>query len=136
MAILALRFDQETFSDRTKGTHGDCTRAVVRTLAQAAMPELPHPIGANGDWNEAFFDRLNDEGWVYRFQPYRRTRKNWNVYPRFIGVSGPTVRSDANEQPYHLVVYDTQTHTVIHDPHPSRAGLLSLSGMCWLEPTS
>lgn len=126
-------YDQETFSDLAASTHGDCTRACIRTLAQMEMPELPHPIAEDGGWNQAFFDVLEDcYGLLHVTNPYRPD-KDWSFLPRVIMAAGPTIRTrSADGQPTHLVVWDRVAGRMVHDPHPSRAGLISVTAFDWL----
>jgi len=127
-------YDQTTYSDRAAGTFGDCTRACLRTLAQDPMPDLPHPIGPDAKWNLDFFEVLEEQyGWLHKTNPYR-PNKDWSFLPRVIAAAGPTVRTHHEDgQPLHLVIWDRVAGRMIHDPHPSRAGLISITGFDWLE---
>jgi len=57
-----LKFDQTILSDHEKGLYGDCTRAVVYTLAQKNL-DLPHPINSKdpSQWNMDFFETLEEK---------------------------------------------------------------------------
>lgn len=134
-AVTIRLYDQETFSDRSLGTHGDCTRACIRTICQADMPDLPHPVALGGGWNDEFFDVLEDVyGLLYRTNN-ERPGKDWSFLPRVAMAIGPTVRTAPGATGVkHLVVYDRLASRVIHDPHPSRAGLTAITGFAWLVP--
>lgn len=128
---MILLFDQETLTDRDAGTFGDCTRACVRTLAQDAMPDLPHPIAEDGDWNMAFYEALEGRyGLALHYQPIRGG-KDYSFLPRVVGAGGPTVRTEATGGT-HMVIYDRIALRMLHDPHPSRAGLTAIEGFYWL----
>lgn len=132
-----LRFwDQETLSDPTLGTHGDCVRACFRTYMQADMSSLPHPIDPEtGGWNVEFFEVLEETyGLVHRVK-HVRTGIDYGFMPRIVMAGGTTVRTPENGA-RHLVVYDRVSGTVIHDPHPSRAGLTIIETLEWLEAVS
>ncbi len=124
-------FDQETFSDPKAGTSGDCTRACFRTYAQAEMPLLPHPIGGDGKWNPEFHEVLEEEyGLYHRTQPIF-PGKDYGFLPRVVMAAGLTDRSAANGTT-HLVIYDRIAARVVHDPHPSRSGLIEIRAFDWL----
>lgn len=125
--------DQITQSDPGGGVHGDCARACIQTLAQRHMPRLPHPISTEGGWNSVFFEVLgNVYGLEYRYNPYR-PEKDWSFLPRVIIAGGPTVRSTGPDRlPRHAVVWDRVAMRCVHDPHPSRAGLLQVTAYYWL----
>lgn len=98
-------YDQEMLHDPSIGHHGDCFRAAIRTLAQRDLELLPHPIDlSNGNWNVEFFDVL------------RETHVALGL------ISG---RSPRNNGTNHIAVYDFMQNHIIHDPHPSRAGILT-----------
>lgn len=126
-------FDQETLSG--SGTHGDCTRACIRTLMQADMPDLPHPIDdETGGWSFAFFDVLEEvHGMVYCHQPVR-PGKDYSFLPRVLIAAGPTIRSGWDGLPKHAVIWDREADRMVHDPHPSRDGITCITGWNWLTP--
>lgn len=111
-----VKFDQTVLSDHEKGLHGDCTRAVVYTIAQKDL-NLPHPIDHENpsQWNMEFFEKLEEKGYVLDFFP-NNEKDHW---PRFVGRSGISPRGIR-----HLVVWDREKNEMFHDPHPSRDGLI------------
>lgn len=122
-------FDQTTFTDRAAGTFGDCTRACVYTLAQVDM-DLPHPVASETEWNQDFFDALEEAGYYLNYQPVY-PGKDYSFLPRICAVGGPTVRTDDTGST-HMVVYDMVKGEFFHDPHPSRDGLTRIDGFYWL----
>jgi len=117
-----LLFDQQTFSDPERRTYGDCVRACVYTLAQVDLC-LPHPIDPKtGEWNSFFWDDLHWKG--YQLSIYPRYRVEFG---RYTGKSGISVRGHR-----HLVIFDNEENKVLHDPHPSRSGLISMEGSSWV----
>ena len=132
-------YDQTTFSDAAAGTHGDCFRATVCTLLQIAPATLPHPILAGGGWNGAFHKALRELGWVARTMDYDeamarhpdlKTDRGWPI-PRVVLAAGLSERDVR-----HSVVWDRIAARMIHDPHPSRAGLLDIDAIDFLMPVS
>lgn len=118
-------YDQTIFSDHTKGTYGDCARACICTLLQSDLKDWPHSINSAGEWNDDFFDKLNEFGYNLKF-------RNWGTrniaFPDIVGLSGLTIRGIN-----HMVLYSIPLQTIIHDPHPSRAGLTTRSNIYFLE---
>lgn len=128
---MLTMYDQTTFSDKTLGTHGDCVRACYQTILQDSLAGFPHPISLDGEMNPAFFAALEERGWKERFAIFRKGR-DFSPLPRIVLAAGPTVRT-AHTGVHHGVVYDRLADRMIHDPHPSRAGLLQITFFYWLE---
>jgi hypothetical protein len=125
-------YDQAVLTDAEKGTHGDCVRACIRTLTQRPMSSLPHPIAADGGWNSEFFKVLREKyHFLYKTNPYY-PEKEWDFLPPIIMARGSTERTEEINAS-HLVVWNRETMTMVHDPHPSRSGLLEISAFHWLE---
>lgn len=112
-----VKFDQEVLHNPPHD-YGDCTRAVVYTIAQKHL-DLPHPINYERPktWNMNFFTEL-EEVHNLRLDYFPNNEKEF--WPRFVGRSGVSPRGTR-----HLVVWDRDTDTMFHDPHPSRDGLVS-----------
>lgn len=120
-----ILFDQQTFSDHSKGEYGDCTRAVVYTLLQEDI-DLPHPIDSStGGWNMAFFDDLEEKTGKHLTFYGGKIRDNW---PDLVGRSGISERGIR-----HLIVWSTILDVIVHDPHPSRSGLVTYDGWFVLQ---
>lgn len=110
-----ITFDQQVLSDHENKVYGDCTRAVVYTLAQKDL-NLPHPIDSEtAGWNMEFFENL-EKFHNLCLDYFPREKEHW---PRYVGRSGISPRNIR-----HLVVWDRQENRMFHDPHPSRLGLI------------
>lgn len=138
MNILTL-YDQTTFSDKESGTHGDCFRACVATLLQIDPVHLPHPIAASGEWSGAFFPAIRKRGFIIRNMEFLggEIPDCEIVDERYHGVSVPRIVMAAGPSPrdvMHSVLFDRTSQRVIHDPHPSRAGLVSIESFDYLAP--
>lgn len=128
-------YDQTTFSDKKKGTHGDCARACIATLLQIRPDSFPHPIASDGNWNGAFMKHLRKMQWSYRTVDFTTAEiiydTSWMDYvlPQIVmavGISPRGVR--------HAVIYNRDTMQIVHDPHPSRAGLETFEAFDYLAP--
>lgn len=125
-------YDQTTFSDRDAGTYGDCCRACVATLLQIDPQTLPHPIGPDGQWHMPFHKALRDIGWSIRSIDYDPQLapdctirdQNWGGFqvPQLVMAAGRSPRGKW----LHAVIWDRLADRMVHDPHPSRAGLVSI----------
>ena len=125
--------DMLQMSQRERGIFGDCLRACVASLLDLPAESVPHFLQA------AFKDRRMDEvliyiadflkplglGYLAINMPTRGLVHAWPWYDCYHIMTGPTERGT-----HHAVVgYDGE---MVHDPHPSRAGLLSCDGLVFL----
>ena len=122
--------DQDIFTDPEKGTIGNCFQASIASLLEIPLSEVPH-----------FYGDGEQQGW-FKFREWLRERYDMEVatFPPHTGgaikflegcyylVSGWTVRGTN-----HMCV--GRDGHVIHDPHPSKAGLLSQETFTVLIPT-
>lgn len=117
--------DQTEFWTGEKEVWGDCERAVIASLLNLPTTEVPHFLReAKGD-NVLFWDSIADflkqRGLVYIHHlwaeiDWERIKKDGDIYHR---LAGPSPR--APSKIWHAVV--GLNGEVIHDPHPSRAGI-------------
>jgi len=111
-----IPIDQEFVHDPSINQHGDCFRACLASVLEMPREEVPHfAQEANGVahifWNNAM-DWLEARGWEYVHSP------TWKPHEWFHFISGPSPRGNGVT---HMVV--GLNGEVVHDPHPSRAGL-------------
>ena len=132
--MMLQLFDQTILSDRAKGTHGDRTRACVRTILQDELPDLPHLIDETGEaWNDGFFTYLEEVmGYELLCQPVY-LGKDLTFLPRVLMAGAPPPRTGEDGKPTHMVIWDRVTWRCLHDPHPSRSGLSSVDMLYWLS---
>ena len=124
-------FDQEILSDKETGTHGDCFRACLRTLFQHPFRDCPHPIAEDGEsWNEDLWDYLEGHTFEPTYYPFRKDKDYSYLHTpvrRVVIACGATVRTSITGAT-HSVIWDMQSQMLIHDPHPSRAGIITFDG--------
>lgn len=110
------------------GTPGDCFRAALATLLGSDLHEVPHAVQYLSWWSVARRHvRRTRPGWDLGCW----TDVTWPLYrpdpdayiPPLALATGPSPRGPFS----HVVVVDATTGALAHDPHPSRAGLLSVS---------
>ena len=114
--------DQEFTHQPEIGQYGDCQRAVIASLMELPISEVPHFAQIAKDDSDTFWCSLQafceSKGYAYLTVPARCGAAFFGdcegVYHE---ISGPSPRGDF----WHAVVgLDGQ---VAFDPHPSRAGL-------------
>lgn len=114
--------DQEFFYD--KGEIGDCVRAVTASILELKATDVPHFVKnqPGSDWYNTWEKFMIDHGVVPELimQPWKD-----NIIPIPKGyylASGPAERGCK-----HIVIMNSGK--LSHDPHPSRAGLLSIEAV-------
>ena len=114
--------DQEFLHDKENGIYGDCQRAVIASLLDLPISEVPHFLKeANGDAYD-FFTRLQDFVNSHGYVLATSRGKPLLVYcgndlPYYHEIAGMSPRGVM-----HAVV--GCNGKVVHDPHPSKAGLI------------
>lgn len=115
--------DQEFVHRPDIGQHGDCQRAVIASLLELPICDVPHFLQlANGDpW--IYWARLQtfcrSHGYAYMTVPARGGISFFgDDGPIYHEISGPSPRGNGVT---HAVV--GCNGEVVFDPHPSRAGL-------------
>lgn len=116
---------------------GDCLRAAMATVFDRPLLEVPHFVETPGSI-EDFWAEVR--GFVHRVtfgthfvECYDASEwLEWDMPAQLGGMeyalilTGPSPRS-VNGEFSHAVVADPRTLEVLHDPHPSRAGVTSRS---------
>lgn len=112
--------DQEFVHKPEIGQHGDCQRAVLASLFDLPISEVPHfaQLDAEGKGNFWLMvgDFCHERGYVFATLPAASMK--WASGCVYHGISGPSPRGNGT---YHVVV--GCNGKIVHDPHPSRAGL-------------
>lgn len=115
--------DQQVVHRPDLGQHGDCQRAVLASLLELPIEQVPHFLqDANGNPDEywAALQRFcRSHGFVYLTVPSRSGGAFFGdegvIYHE---ISGPSPRGNGV---FHAVV--GRNGEVVFDPHPSREGL-------------
>lgn len=107
---------------------GDCLRAAIASITNYALREVPHFIGAGEDH------------WLWVLQMWCKREGLLFVQPKLDAVRPTGLHiavglTERNNGP-HACIADADG-TIIHDPHPSRAGLTNLMARwyIWHEGT-
>jgi hypothetical protein len=112
--------DQEFLA--VAGQPGDCARAVIASLLDLPMAEVPHFLADSDRTAFGFYSLIED------FLEERGLSMDWQSSPIYYlksgqdvyhWISGPSPRG--NDMSHAVVGLNG---AIVHDPHPSRAGLL------------
>lgn len=114
--------DQTTFGD----PGGDCFSACVASLMHLTIDQVPYFMG-DTDWYARF------EKWLAAYALYPLCLVSFQYDERFHGfyiMGGKSPRGNFQ----HSVI--AKRGMIVHDPHPSRAGLISVQRATLLVPFS
>lgn len=138
--VLSLAFDAATeqgagayFGD-AEGRPGNCYQAAIASALELPLDDVPHFATFASDWFAQSAPWFRQRGLIRSFyQGQALTDLVWPLYlipgtdfwgervSRIIGAlgAGPSPRGPFR----HVVVLDPNTGDMIHDPHPSGAGV-------------
>ncbi|MBL8578095.1 MAG: hypothetical protein JNK47_12780 [Mesorhizobium sp.] len=112
--------DQQYLAGNAEGIPGDCVRACVASILDLALADVPHFVAANDAYWAGALDDWCDNRGIELIHLEGHFAFNFPVM-----LSGASPRSGR-----HAVV--GQGGGVLHDPHPSRDGLVGLADRTWL----
>ncbi|WP_396912478.1 hypothetical protein [Mycolicibacterium sp.] len=119
MTINAWRYADQEHTDPEGSVYGDCWRVCVANLLQLPTRKVPHFVHNHGEhWYHATKEWLLAEHQVHLLHRPPRFPITPTGRSERIILCGKSPRGDWG----HAVLADHHGH-VIHDPHPSRAGL-------------
>lgn len=112
---------------------GNCFSACVASLLEIPLDEVPYFMGESlgldgGAWWERFGEWLKPRGF---YAMCFELKNEWRPQGLCI-LSGKSPRELANPHALHSVVADGDR--VVHDPHPSRAGVVDQRDVVILIP--
>lgn len=112
---------------KEEGHVGDCVRACTATILGLPRDDVPHFVKAHpGHWRPHWEDWLNERGLeVIEIDPRSRPECEYLA-------CGPTSRPGGDHPAAHMVVMESVG--MIHDPHPSRAGVTTVDRVYVLVP--
>ncbi len=108
--------DQEFMHDPANGVEGDCFRAVLASILERPIAEVPHFAAMTkiaSDFWEHVYTWLEAQG--YQYYPGKNPPAGALEYH---ALSGPSPRTKGG---FHATV--GRAGQVAHDPHPSRDGI-------------
>lgn len=113
--------DQEFLHDPEIGQSGDCQRAVIASLLDLPISEVPHFLQEANAGGAGFYCRIGDflevRGleMLWHASPIYHLKEGVDVYH---DIMGPSPRGNGL---FHAVV--GCNGKIVHDPHPDKTGL-------------
>jgi hypothetical protein len=117
--------DQEFSHAPEEGIYGDCFRAVLASLLELPIAEVPHFLhdNCNNDiFNKRLTDFLKPLGFVYMSVP----AFDMEVWKKGQGIDFPIYHEISDESPRFPSVFHSVVGCdgiVVHDGHPTKMGL-------------
>jgi len=120
-----------SFPDQTilhaEGQCGNCLQATLAAILDRPLEAVPHfALLGEAHWWDCLQAWLNAEGYWIDYHPTSYAAQGGTVLPR-CWLSGQSPRGFS-----HAGVGETATGEMLHDPHPSRAGLLQVDYRIYL----
>jgi hypothetical protein len=117
---------EDSYPDQTilhaEGACGNCLQATIAGILGWPLAAVPHFAMLGEDhWWDCAQAWLNSQGYWIDYQPTSYAAEGGELLPR-CWLSGRSPRGFS-----HAVVGDAATLKMLHDPHPSRAGLVEHS---------
>ena len=104
-----------------EGEVGNCFQAAIASVIEWPLDAVPHfALLGEVHWWDCAQAWLDQQGFWMEYQPDAFKEQGITPMPRCL-LSGPSPRGFS-----HSVVGDSATGEMLHDPHPSRAGLLEV----------
>lgn len=106
---------QTLFSDPENHLRGNCLQTCIASILELPLEKVPHFVSFGDEW----FTKLWEWFQEYGMMPIFVTPKDQHKAVGFTVGTGPGPRGFRHA----VVCYDRE---IVHDPHPSRAGLTSI----------
>lgn len=116
--------DQTTFAG--EGTRGNCFSACLAGILGLKVAEVPHFALLDDHWLDCALAWIAAKGYTWGTSPDDYKSNGQEPLPYFI------LRGLSPRRIGHAVIGDTKTGLMVHDPHPSRAGLESVYASMYL----
>ena len=132
--------DQTEFSSRgiEPATYGNCLSACLASITGVQIETIPNfatLYAETGHWEEAFGEFLLKHGYQMREYFYFPQNGTWeDLLKQSSGIDGYFICGGSSPRETaggHAVVY--KDGVMVHDPHPSRAGLNVLEDAYMIE---
>lgn len=113
--------------------NGDCLRCCVASLLELEYEDVPNFIEAeNRGWYEQAYYFLQERGYTLHgmsaLQSNKPKLEEYKGVDGFIIVRGPSLRYEGST---HAVIY--KNGELVHDPHPSNAGVPEVLGFYMIQ---
>ncbi len=119
---------QEYAVDDVSGRRGDCVRAVIASLLELPLSDVPHFVQEHADGGRDWWSHIGEWLAARRLALYLVDPDVERLAPRpgeFYWASGPSPRGylgNGVARALHAVVY--RDEQLAHDPHPDGGGIV------------
>ena len=128
--------DQTTFGDGSDGTEcGNCFAACIASLLELPIDQVPNFAAAGDDsrWLRACNRWLNERGIGYADLTWEGAAPDF-VFELWIAPAQLYIAGGLSERGLQHCVVMRGDRELVHDPHPSRAGILKVEAIGLLMP--
>lgn len=130
---------QTKFTSPDQSVHGNCLAACLASLLELPLEQVPALEDAGERWFNVMYEFLQAHGCDYRGTKYTGPSSNrfwWEfLLERNIGIDGYFIVGGKSPRAWvvrgHAVIY--KDGVMVHDPHPSGAGLLEVEDVMLIE---
>lgn len=133
--------DQTIFSTEEEPRIGNCFSATIASLLEIPLEKVPYFIGMGKDWFRPFCLFLDEYKmhftgtYMFHTWPSGEERTWEHLLELSSGIDGYFICGGKSPRPFvtsgHSVIY--KDGKLVHDPYPSRAGLLDLEDALMIE---
>ena len=105
--------------------HGNCHSACLASIFEVPLDSVPHDLGSRPDVREAIDSFLSGLGYKADCFSFKRGHEwwpEWNSHCVIVGLA---------ERGFDHAVVGLHGN-IVHDPHPSRAGLIGINCDVWI----
>lgn len=123
---------QDKFTPPDHSSKGNCFDACVASIMDLPLAEVPPFTQMGTNWFASFHKFAHEHG----FELYGTGREaTHGPIAEYEGVDGYVIVNGTSPRPWvkdgHAVIY--KNGKLVHDPHPSNDGILSIEGWLLLE---
>lgn len=132
------------FQDKFGGVEGNCMAACVASILDLPLREVPNFVALGRQWFAGFYNFMQNHGfevicyWMDGVDPETgvefRRQLDWDNMPEYLKdlhpyhmTCGPAARGFSHA----TVGWRDQ---IVHDPHPSKAGLIKVDHYYFFKP--
>jgi hypothetical protein len=125
---------QTQFTSKDQSVHGNCFAACVASLLELPLEAMPSFLSE--DWCSNLFSLLKEHGYDFGGSFYPEGADWWpRLQALSPGVDGYYIAGGPSPREWvkrgHAVIY--KDGVMVHDPHPSGAGILSVGHVLMIE---
>lgn len=132
---------QTKFTNEDRSVRGNCMAACVASLIEVSIGEIPawEDMGSDGSWGDSFNRFLEEHGYSHEGMIVQIDFSvDWwsALLEMCLGIDGYFIVGGESPRPQsttgHAVIF--KDGAMVHDPHPSGTGILTIKEVYMIEP--